>query len=31
MKKTTKKAGLVVKSSVKSGGGHFNHNRVLLG
>jgi hypothetical protein len=30
MTKSTKKAGLVVKSSVKSGGSSINHNRGAL-
>jgi hypothetical protein len=30
MTKSTKKAGLVVKSSVKSGGMPYNHNRAAL-
>jgi hypothetical protein len=30
MTKSTKKAGLVVKSSVKSGGGSLNHSRCAL-
>jgi len=31
MTKSTKKAGLVVKSSVKAGGFVLNHNRTLAG
>jgi hypothetical protein len=30
MKKSTKKAGLSVKTNVKVGGFCFNHNRIVL-